>query len=82
MHIQKVQKREETVEESLTVAWQENRENHHENTTSWVEDLEDWQRTLGAREDPLKKGVIVAFLVVIIIAVVMIVLVKYIRNVA
>ena len=82
MHTQKVQKRQETIEESLTNAWQENRENHHENSTSWVEDLEDWQRTLGAREDPLKKGVIVAFLVIIIIVVVFIVLVKYIRDVA
>ena len=81
MHEHKVQKREETVEESLTVAWQENREGQQENTTSWVVDLEDWQRTLGAREDPLKKGVIIAFLVVIIIVVVLIVLVKYIRNV-
>ena len=81
MHKQKEDERKESVEESLTVAWQESREVHQENTTSWMEDLEEWQRTLGAREDPLKKGVIVAFLVVIIIVVVMIVLVKYIRNV-
>ena len=69
-------------EESRAVAWRENLESHQENTKSWMEDLEGWQRTLGGGEEPLRKSVITAFCVGIVITFMLIVLVLYIRDVA
>ena len=69
-------------EDNMAVVWRENLESHQENMKSWVEDLENWQTTLGGGEEPLRKRVIIAFFVVFVIAVMLIVLVLYIRDIA
>ena len=72
---------QEPEEEETSLAWLENPETQQEITKSWVEDLEEWQQTLGAGEDPLRKGTIFACLLLVIITVMVILLFIYIRDV-
>ena len=73
---------QELKEEELSLAWQESLENQQENTRSWVEDLDEWHKTLGAAEDPLRKTVILAFFLVVIITVMIVLFIVFIRDVA
>ena len=82
MHRKEWQKREaiqfQDIEEESRAS-QENLENHQENESYWIDELENWQRNLGDREDPQRIAVIVALFGVIISVAMIIVFVLYIR---